>query len=71
MDNEASEALKNYFTEKEMNYQLVPPRIVTEPMLQKELSELSKSISKLASPQLILISLKICGTDSCPKKKSH
>jgi hypothetical protein len=25
MDNEASSALKNYFTEKEMNYQLVPP----------------------------------------------
>jgi hypothetical protein len=25
MDNEASVALKNYFTEKEMNYQLVPP----------------------------------------------
>jgi hypothetical protein len=25
MDNEASAALKNYFTEKEMNYQLVPP----------------------------------------------
>jgi hypothetical protein len=24
-DNEASAALKNYFTEKEMNYQLVPP----------------------------------------------
>jgi hypothetical protein len=24
MDNEASAALKNYFTEKEMNYQLVP-----------------------------------------------
>jgi hypothetical protein len=26
MDNEASAALKNYFTEKEMSYQLVPPR---------------------------------------------
>jgi hypothetical protein len=25
MDNEASVALKNYFTEKEMNYQLLPP----------------------------------------------
>jgi hypothetical protein len=25
IDNEASAALKNYFTEKEMNYQLVPP----------------------------------------------
>jgi hypothetical protein len=25
MDNEASETLKNYFMEKEMNYQLVPP----------------------------------------------
>jgi hypothetical protein len=25
MDNEASAALKQYFTEKEMNYQLVPP----------------------------------------------
>jgi hypothetical protein len=25
MDNEASAALKNYFTGKEMNYQLVPP----------------------------------------------
>jgi hypothetical protein len=25
MDNEASAALKNYFTEKEINYQLVPP----------------------------------------------
>jgi hypothetical protein len=25
MDNEASAALKKYFTEKEMNYQLVPP----------------------------------------------
>jgi hypothetical protein len=25
MDNEASAALKNYFTEKDMNYQLVPP----------------------------------------------
>jgi hypothetical protein len=25
MDNEASAALKNYFTEKEMSYQLVPP----------------------------------------------
>jgi hypothetical protein len=25
MDNEASAALKNHFTEKEMNYQLVPP----------------------------------------------
>jgi hypothetical protein len=25
MDNEASAALKNYFTDKEMNYQLVPP----------------------------------------------
>jgi hypothetical protein len=25
MDNEASAALKNYFTEREMNYQLVPP----------------------------------------------
>jgi hypothetical protein len=25
MDNEASAALKNYFTEKKMNYQLVPP----------------------------------------------
>jgi hypothetical protein len=25
MDNEASAALKNYFTEKEMNYQLAPP----------------------------------------------
>jgi hypothetical protein len=24
MDNEASAALKNYFTEKEMNYQLAP-----------------------------------------------
>jgi hypothetical protein len=25
MDNEASSALKNHFTEKEMSYQLVPP----------------------------------------------
>jgi hypothetical protein len=25
MDNEASAALENYFTEKEMSYQLVPP----------------------------------------------
>jgi hypothetical protein len=25
MDNEASAALKKYFTEKEMSYQLVPP----------------------------------------------
>jgi hypothetical protein len=25
MDNEASASLTNYFTEKEMNYQLVPP----------------------------------------------
>jgi hypothetical protein len=25
MDNEASAALNNYFTEKEINYQLVPP----------------------------------------------
>jgi hypothetical protein len=71
MDNEASAALKKYFTEKEMNYQLVPPRIVTEPMLQKELSELSRNISKLASPQLILISLHTCGKGSCPKQKSH
>jgi hypothetical protein len=33
MDNEASAALKKYFTEKEMNYQL-PPRTATEQMLQ-------------------------------------
>jgi hypothetical protein len=29
MDNEASAALKKYFTEKEMNYQLPPPCIAT------------------------------------------
>jgi hypothetical protein len=44
MDNQASAALKKYFTEKEMNYQLGPPRIVIEPMLQNELSELSRII---------------------------
>jgi hypothetical protein len=70
MDNEASAALKKYFTEKEMNYHLFPPHChITN--AAEELSELSRSISKLASPQLILISLHTCGTGSCPKQKSH
>jgi hypothetical protein len=30
MDNEASAALTKYFTEKEMNYQLVPPPALSQ-----------------------------------------
>jgi hypothetical protein len=48
MDNEASAALKKYFTEKEMNYQLPPPRIATELMLPRGQSGLSKNTSNPA-----------------------
>jgi hypothetical protein len=69
MDNEASAALKNTLQKKRISSWSF--RIFTEPMQHKELSELSKSISTLASPQSILISPHTCGTGSCPKHKSH
>jgi hypothetical protein len=53
MDNEASAALKTYFTEKEMNYQLVPPHChranAADRLIRTFKAELSKSISKQSS----------------------
>jgi hypothetical protein len=70
MDNEASAALKKYFTEKEMNYQL-PPRISTELMLQRGKSVLSKNNSNQASLQCIRPSPFTHGKYYCPRQKSH
>jgi hypothetical protein len=69
MDNEVSAALKKYFTEKEMSYQLVPPT-VTVPMRMIELSERSRNILKQALPQSIPTSRRTCGIDFCPTQKS-
>jgi hypothetical protein len=71
MDNEASTALKHYFTEKEMNYQLPPPRIATEKMLHNGQSELSKSTSKQTSRQWIWPSPFTYGVGYCPKQESQ
>jgi hypothetical protein len=71
MDNEASAALKKYFTEKEMKYQLVPPYCHRTNAAEREPSQLSKNISKLATPQWIRISLFTCGAGCCPRQISH
>jgi hypothetical protein len=68
MDNEASAALEKYFTEKEMNHQLVSPHCHRTNAAEIAI-RFSRSISKMASPQLILSSLHICGTGSLPKQK--
>jgi hypothetical protein len=68
MDNEASEALKNYFTEKEMSYQLAPP-LVTAPMRLREQSERLRNISNQALPHSIPTSRLTCGIGFCNRQK--
>jgi hypothetical protein len=69
MENEASAALKTYFTEKEMSYQLAPPT-VTAPIRLRELSERLRNILKQAFPQSIPTSWRTCGIDFFPRQKS-
>jgi hypothetical protein len=69
MDNEAPAALKNYFTEKEMSYQFVPP-IATAQMRLRELSERLRDILKQSLPQSIPTSRRTCGIDFFHRQKS-
>jgi hypothetical protein len=62
LDNEASSALKNYFTVNDIAYQLVP---------QNAPSELSKNTLWPGSPQLIPPFQCTCGTGSYHKRKSR
>jgi hypothetical protein len=62
LDNEASTALKNFFTINNIAYQLVPPNAP---------SVLSKNTLWPGSPQLTPPSQCTCGTDSCHKRKSR
>jgi hypothetical protein len=61
LDNEASTALKNFFTANNIAYQLVPPRNAP--------SGLSRNNLWPDSPQLTPPSQCTCGTDSFHKRK--
>jgi hypothetical protein len=69
LDNEASDALKNVFTNNDVEYQLVPPT-ATAAMPLKGLSELLKNTLWQGSPLCIRNFHYICGTDFYPRRKS-
>jgi hypothetical protein len=69
LDNEASAALKHFFTVNDIAYQLVPTHCI-DATLRNAPSELSKNTFWPGSPQLTPPSHCTCGTDSCHKQKS-
>jgi hypothetical protein len=62
LDNDASSALRNFFTANDITYQLVP---------RNEPSGLSRNTLWPGSPRLTPPSHCTCGTDSCHKRKSR
>jgi hypothetical protein len=62
LDNEASAALKNFFTANDVEYQLPPPTVTAATRL-KDLSELLKNNLWQGSPLWIRHFHYICGTD--------
>jgi hypothetical protein len=69
LDNEASAALKTFFTANDVEYQLVPPT-ATDATPLKELSGLLKNTLWQGSPLWIRHFHYTCGTDFYPKLKS-
>jgi hypothetical protein len=69
LDNEASAALKNFFITNDMEYQLVPPTVISATPL-REPFELLKNTLLQGCPPLIQPFHYICGTDFFPKRKS-
>jgi hypothetical protein len=69
LDNEASTALKNFFTTNDVEYQLPPLTVIAATPL-KELSELLKNTLWQGSPLWIQHFHYTCGTDFYPKRKS-
>jgi hypothetical protein len=69
LDNEASAALKHFFTTNDVGYQLVPPT-ATSAMPLKELFELLRNTLWQGSPLWIRHFHYICGTDFYPRRKS-
>jgi hypothetical protein len=70
LDNEASTALKNFFTVNDTAYQLVPPHCHRRNM-QDAPSGLSRNTLRPGSPRLTPPSHCTCGTDSFHKRKSR
>jgi hypothetical protein len=70
LDNEASTALKHFFTANDVEYQLVPPTVTAATLLNAP-SELSKNNLWQGSPQSIQLFHCTCGTDFYPRLKSH
>jgi hypothetical protein len=69
LDNEASTALKNFFTTNNIAYQLVP-RHCHRRNTRNAPSGLSRNTLSPDSPQFTPPSQCTCGTDSCHKRKS-
>jgi hypothetical protein len=69
LDNEASVALKNFFTTNAVEYQLVPPTVIAATPL-REPFELLKNTLWQGFPPLIQHFDYICGTYCFPKRKS-
>jgi hypothetical protein len=68
LDNEASTALKNFFTTNDVEYQLVPPTVITATP-PREPFELLKNTLWQGCPRLTHTFHYICGTDLCLKQK--
>jgi hypothetical protein len=68
LDNEASTALKNFFTTNDVEYKLPPPVISATPL--REPLELLKKTFWKGSPLWIQHFHYICGTDFYPNRKS-
>jgi hypothetical protein len=69
LENEASAALKNFFTTNDVEYQLPPPTVIAATP-RKELSILLKNTLWQGSPLWIQNLHYTCGTDFYPKRKS-
>jgi hypothetical protein len=71
LDNKASTALKNFFTEHDISYQLLPPHCHRRNAAERAIRTFKEHFVAGLSSAVTNPSLCTCGTDSCHTRKSR